>query len=113
MALSVNFGSESENEIITTSKHKAAQAVDGQSTFEAGEPVCARVVVPEQVHRVRDVLLGVLQQRAVEQLRLQPVHLQVVNLKTAVLRCNLVFTIYNEVILLMRLTLLSLEWVGN
>ena len=88
--------------------------MDGQSTFEAGEPVCARVVVPQQVHRVRDVLLGVLQQRAVEQLRLEAVHLQVVNLKTAVLRCNAVFTVYNEDILpLMRLTLLSLEWVGN
>ena len=108
MALSVNFGSESEREIIIL-----WMDVDGQSTFEACEPVCARVVVPEQVHRVRDVLLGVLQQRAVEQLRLQAVHLQVVNLKTAVLGHNLVFTIYTEVILLKRLTLLSLEWVGN
>ena len=57
----------------------------GQGIFEASEPVGPGVMIPHQVHRVSQVVLGLGDEGTVDQLGLQPVNLQVINLQAAVL----------------------------
>ena len=49
-------------------------------TFKASEPVGPGIVIPGEVHRVRDVFGRVGEERAAGQLCLQPIDLQVVDL---------------------------------